>query len=205
MRRMIMTAVASVSLAAPGAALAHGVEHHSAGERHHHHRGHHRHAHVLAFHAQAPASSTSGAGSPGSTTHASEDKAGTVASFTGGVLTITLNDGSTVSGKVSERTEIECPAPPSASAADFSGHESGDDNGIDERGDDVSGNDGSGKSGPSDDGPGDTPGDDDNGNDDNGDDAAEHCTSAALVPGASVKEALLSVGGEGATWVKVEL
>jgi hypothetical protein len=197
---MIITAVATVSLAAPSAALAHNGEHHRAGERHHHHRGHHRHAHVLAFHAQAPASANSGTTSPGSAP-ATEDKAGTIASFTGGVLTITLNDGSTVSGKVTERTEIECPAPSmSASAADFSGQDGGDDNGFDGRS-----NDGSGESGPSDGRSGDGPGHDDNGQDDNGQDAAEHCTSAALVPGASVKEAFLSVGGEGATWVKVEL
>jgi hypothetical protein len=189
---MIITAVATVSLAAPSAALAHKGEHHRAGERHHHHRGHHRHAHVLAFHAQAPASANSGTTSPGSAP-ATGDKAGTIASFTGGVLTITLNDGSTVSGKVTERTEIECSAPSmSASAADFSGHDGGDEGGFDDRG-----NDGSGESGPS--------GHDDNGQDDNGQDAAKHCTSAALVPGASVKEAFLSVGGEGATWVKVEL
>jgi hypothetical protein len=196
MRRMIMTAVATVSLAVPGAALAHNGEQHRAGERHHHHRGHHRHAHLLAFHAQAPASSTSGTSSP-SSAPASEDRAGTIASFTGGVLTIALNDGSTVSGKVTERTEIECSAPSmSASAADFSGHDGGDDNGFDDRG-----NDGGGQSGPSDG----RSGHDDNGQDDNGHDAAEHCTSAALVLGASVEEALLSVGGDGATWVKVEL
>jgi hypothetical protein len=193
MRRMIMTAVATVSLAAPSAALAHNGEHHRAGERHHHHRGHHRHAHVLAFHAQAPASSNSGTTSP-SSTPATGDKAGTIASFTNGVLTITLNDGSTVSGKVTERTEIECPAP-SASAADFSGHDGRDDNGFDDRGNDSS----SGPS-PSDGQHGDCPG-----HDDNGHDATEHCTSAALVPGASVKEAFLSVGSDGATWVKVEL
>jgi hypothetical protein len=197
---MIITAVATVSLAAPSAAVAHSGEHHRAGERHHHHRGHHRHAHVLAFHAQAPASPTSGTSSPSPATSASEDKAGTIASFTGGVLTITLSNGSAVSGKVSERTEIECPVPPSATAADVSGRDGGDDNGFDDRGDDAGGNEGSGESGSSDDGPGDSPGHDDNGND-----AAEHCTSAALVPGASVKEAFLSVGGEGATWVKVEL
>jgi hypothetical protein len=191
---MIMTAVATVSLAAPSAALAHNGEHHRAGERHHHHRGHHRHAHVLAFHAQAPASSSSGTTSPSATPPASGDSAGTIASFTNGVLTITLNDGSTVSGKVTERTEIECPAP-SASAADFSGHDGGDDNGFDGRG-----NDSSSGPGPSDGRHGDCPG-----HDDNGHDAAEHCTSAALVPGASVSEAFLSVSSDGATWVKVEL
>jgi hypothetical protein len=192
MRRMIMTAVATASLAAPSAALAHNGEHHRAGERHHH-RGRHHHAHVLAFHAQAPASSNSGTTSP-SSTPATGDKAGTIASFTNGVLTITLNDGSSVSGKVTERTEIECPAP-SASAADFSGHDGGDDNGFDGRG-----NDGSSGPGPSDGQHGDCPG-----HDDNGHDATEHCTSAALVPGASVEEAFLSVSSDGATWVKVEL
>jgi hypothetical protein len=191
MRRMIITAVATVSLAAPSAALAH-----NGGRHHHHHGARHHHAHVLAFHAQAPAGSTStGTTSPSSPS----DSAGTIASFTNGVLTITLNDGSTVSGKVTERTEIECPAP-SASAAGFSGHDGGDDNGFDDNG-----HDGSGESGPSDGRSGDCPGQDDNGQDDNGQDAAEHCTSAALVPGASVKEAFLSVGGDGATWVKVEL
>jgi hypothetical protein len=189
MRRMIITAVATVSLAAPSAALAH-----TGGRHHHHHRGHH-HAHVLAFHAQAPASSTSRTTSPGSTPPASGDSAGTIASFTGGVLTITLNDGSTVSGKVTERTEIECPAPSSAApapaASSFGEREHGDDGQFDNSSDDSSsGSDGQG---------GDCPGHE-------GDGAQnEHCTSAALVPGASVKEAFLSVGNEGSNWVKVEL
>jgi hypothetical protein len=190
MRRMIITAVAIVSLAAPSAALA------RAGERHHHHRGrHHHHAHVLAFHAQAPASSTSGTGTSGSTPAAS-DSAGKVASFANGVLTITLNDGSTVSGKVTDRTEIECAAP-SASAADFSG-DGGDENGED-RGGQESG--GPGPSGGERGGPG---GDDEAGDDDARAEA-EHCTTAALQSGASVTEAFLSVGSGGATWLKVEL
>jgi hypothetical protein len=195
---MIMTAVATVSLAAPSAALAHNGEHHRAGERHHHHRGHHRHAHVLAFHAQAqapaPAIPTS---SPSPTTPASQDKAGTIASFTGGVLTIALNDGSTVSGNVTERTEIECPVP-SASAADFSRHD-GEDNG-DDRGQDENG--GPGPSGRDD---GDDHGQDNDADDDDAGDQAEHCTMAALVQGASVREAFLSVSSAGATWLKIEL
>jgi hypothetical protein len=187
MRRMIMTAVATVSLAAPSAALAHNGERH-----HHHHRGHH-HAHVLAFHAQAPATSNSGTTSP-SSTPATGDTAGTIASFTNGVLTITLNDGSTVSGKVTERTEIECAAPSSAapapSSSSFGEHQHGDDGHFDNSNDGSnSGNDGQGN----------CPGHE-------GDGAQnEHCTSAALVPGASVKEAFLSVSSDGATWVKVEL
>lgn len=188
MRRMIMTAVATVSLAAPSAALAHSGERH-----HHHHRGHH-HAHVLAFHAQAPASSNSGATSP-SSTPATGDTAGTIASFTNGVLTITLNDGSTVSGKVTERTEIECPAPSSAapapSSSSFGEREHGDDGHFDNSNDGSnSGSDGQG---------GNCPGHEGDGVQN------EHCTSAALVPGASVKDAFLSVSSDGATWVKVEL
>ncbi|HWG08528.1 MAG TPA: hypothetical protein VN672_05930 [Solirubrobacteraceae bacterium] len=178
MRRTIMTAVATLSLAAPSVALAHN------GARHHHR--HHHHARLLAFHAQTSAGSPSGTTSSGAS-----DTAGTIASFSGGVLTIKLNDGSTVSGKVTERTEIECPAP-TANTADFSGGDRGDDDGLDDRSDDQGG------SGCPGDQNGDGPGDDDN-------DQGEHCTTAALVVGASVEEAFLSVSKEGATWVKVEL
>jgi hypothetical protein len=191
MKRMILTAVATVSLAAPGVALARNGERH-----HHHHHGRHHQVHVLAFHAQAPAGSSSGTTAP-SSTPSSSDSAGTIASFSNGLLTITLSDGSAVSGKVTERTEIECRAP-TASAADFSGGDSGDDCGgeavragsSDGEHGDVSGHDGAGD-------------DDANDNDDN--DEAEHCTSAALVAGASVTEAFLSVSSAGATWLKVEL
>ncbi|HEX3909349.1 MAG TPA: hypothetical protein VHW67_01440 [Solirubrobacteraceae bacterium] len=196
MRRIIITAVAAVSLAAPSAALAHNGEHH--GNREHHHHGrHHRRAHVLAFHAQAPAGTT-GTTPATSTPAVSGDTAGTVASFSEGTLTIKLNDGSTVSGKVTERTEIECPATArgsTASAADFGDRDRGDDNDrFDNRGHDDGG------PGPSGEDHGGCPGHD------AGDDQPnEHCTSAALVPGASVKEAFLSLGSAGSVWVKVEL
>ncbi len=192
MRRIIMTAVASLTLVAPSAALAHN------GEHHHHHRGrHHRHAHVLAFHAQAPA----GSATPTGSTPTSSDSAGTVVSFSEGTLTLKLSDGSSVSGKVTERTEIECPASTSsiASAADFGRHDQGDNNDqsddndrFDDRGHDQGG------PGPSGDDHGDCPGHEAGAQ-------TEHCTTAALVPGASVKEALLSLSGAGAAWVKVEL
>jgi hypothetical protein len=180
---MIMTAVATVSLAAPSAALAHN------GERHHHHRGrHHNHAHVLAFHAQAPSSPSTA--TPPATPMPGES-AGTIASFSAGTLTITLNDGSTVSGKVTERTEIECPAT-TAGAARFDDNDRGDDNGFENSPQDGSSGPGNGR--------GDCPGHDER----NGE-QGEHCTSAALVQGASVKEAFLSVSSQGAEWVKVEL
>lgn len=191
MRRMIITAVATVSLAAPSAALAHN------GARHHHHRGRNHHAHVLAFHAQVPAGSTTTGTTAPSSTPSSSDSAGTIASFTGGVLTITMSDGSTVSGKVTERTEIECPAPssvpaPTTGSSSFGEREHGDDGHFNNS------NDGS-NSGADGEGQGGCPGHEGDG------EGGEHCTSAALVPGASVKEAFLSVSNEGATWVKVEL
>lgn len=37
-----------------------------------------------------------------------QDQAGTVASFTGGVLTITLGKGGTLAGTVSDKTKIDC-------------------------------------------------------------------------------------------------
>jgi hypothetical protein len=181
---MIITAAAAISLAAPSAALAHN------GEHHHHHRGrHHNHAHVLAFHAQEPASAP--------TTPASQS-AGAVVSFAEGTLTIKLTDGSMVSGRVSERTEIECPVT-IAGAADFdNGHDRGDENDrFDDRGQDGSGGPGAGGN---DGRHGDCPG-----HDENAHDGAEHCTTAALVPGASVKEAFLGVSSAGAEWLKVEL
>lgn len=185
MRRTIMTAVATVSLAAPSVALAHhGGRHHG----HHHHRHHHRHAHVLAFHAQAPAGSTTGTSSP-----AASGAAGTIASFTNGVLTITLADGSTVSGKVDERTLIKCPFSTPAHAADFGGRGHGDEDDQNEDDDRFEDN---GRH----DGPGDCPG-----HGESSHDAAAHCSSAALVPGASVREAFLAVSGQGAVWVRVDL
>jgi hypothetical protein len=129
------------------------------------------------------------------------ERAGTIASFTGGTLTLTLNDGTTVSGKVTPGTEIECHSA-GATAAE---------NGDGGRGDGERGG-GSG-SGPGPGGPAGESGrdgrDNDAGENDAGDDdaqdGAEHCTSAALVPGASVREALLSVGSAGSFWVKLEL
>jgi hypothetical protein len=214
MRRMMTAAIATTALALPGVALAHGgdrphgEDHHGVHHVERHHARHHRHARLIAFHAQAPATTPPGAGAgtmPSPTPVASE-RAGTIASFTGGTLTLTLNDGTTVSGKVTPGTEIECRSA-GATAAE---------NGDEGRGDGERGG-GSG-SGPGPGGPSGESGRDgrDNDADDNdardndaGDDdaqdEAEHCTSAALVPGASVREALLSVGSAGSFWVKLEL
>jgi hypothetical protein len=206
MRRIIVAAVTTTALALPGIALAHGSEHSLGAEHHgvrHAERHHHHHrAHLLTFHAaQAPATTPStGAGTIPRTPVADEraERAGTIASFTAGTLTITLNDGSSVSGKVALATEIECHSA-MASAADNG--DNGDNGGGDEHGD---------RSGPSagDGQPGDDSGRDEGDHDVRDDDAhdeAEHCSPAALVPGASVREAVLSVNGAGSFWVKLEL
>jgi hypothetical protein len=98
-KRVLIAAVAASALAGalPATALA----------RHHHARhGHKRHAHR----ARSEAS-----GGPSSTTSAPSDTAiGKVASFENGVLTITLNDNSTLSGKVTSDTDVNCEHPGSS-------------------------------------------------------------------------------------------
>lgn len=200
MRRILIAAVATSALVVPAIAVAHGSEHSAATEHHgarhaeRHHRRHHHHARLIAFHAQAPVTTTpsTGAGTT-SPTPVTAERAGTIASFTDGTLTLTLNDGSTVSGKVTPGTEIECASTIASAAEDgdrggSDGSNSGPGSGDAQRGD-SSGRDGS----------------DDNAGDDDAHDEAEHCSSNVLVPGASVREALLSVGSAGAVWVKLEL
>jgi hypothetical protein len=178
MRRLFFTVVASVAVLALGSAVAVARSHNRA---HHHHRSHHRHARVH-HHRFGTDSATA----------PSTASAGTVTSFTGGVLTITLSDGTTVvSGKVTDATELDCetgtPGTPSVFGGDS--HDSGG----------LSGGDG-------DDTNGDNNGDNNNsGVDENGGGDEQACTTAALTPGAVVREAELSVSSAGAIWQKVEL
>jgi hypothetical protein len=200
MRRMIVTAVAAMALAVPGAAIAsHQNEHEGTHDQGQHHKRHHvrrqHRSHLVTF--GAAASSTppapTGTGSPAPVASSSDETAGTVASFSGATLTIALSDGSTVSGKVDSTTEIEC----RSTMAIASRHgDQGDDN---DQGDDR-GHDGQSNSGPGDGRQG-----ADDGRDNDDQDEAEHCTTAALVPGAVVREAELSVSNAGGVWEKVEL
>ena len=180
-RTLIMTVASTAVLAvAPGAALA---QHHHRGK---HHRGHHR-AHTERFGAPM-----SGSG----TTSPSEDNAGTVASFSGGVLTLKLNDGSTVSGKATNDTEMECQSTQKAEMARDDGG-SGDHNSGD-------GNSGDGDRGDSS-GQNQTAGQDQNEANENDNQNGQACDSSMLTPGTVVREAELRVSSGGATWKKIEL
>jgi hypothetical protein len=116
-----------------------------------------------------------------------EETIGTVASFTEdsagsgtGVLTITRNDGSTLSGRVDSSTRIECRAPEHA--------------GVHERhGSDNSGPGGSGE------------GDGDNSGPGHDGDERSQCSTADLTAGTPVHEAELDGSGASATFEKVEL
>jgi hypothetical protein len=154
--------------------------------------------------------------------------AGTIASFdtATGKLTISLLDGETVSGLVTDRTRIKCEDEhsPDITHLRHGGSEQGDDNsgrGEGEPGDDHGGpglepGDDHGGRGlePGDDhGQHEEPGDDNgggdgsgrgpSGHDDNG--AGANCTTSDLIPGAVVEEAELELDHGGATFDEVEL
>jgi len=178
MRRIMFTVLAAAALcvAAPTVALAHNGRHH--------HKRHHRVRHEF-FKAHRHDSSGSGSSS-GSTT---EPTAGTVTSFANNVLTITLTNGNTVSGAVTNDSEIKCENPENQN-----GDNDADDNGAgDEHGDAVfRHSDGGGDNGDQ--------GDQGDQGDDNGND--QMCTPT---PGMAVRKAELTINGNGAFWNEVEL
>jgi hypothetical protein len=110
----------------------------------------------------------------------------TVASFTDGVLTLALPDGKTFAALVTDRTVLICET---AAPAQATASRHGDDGDDDATGDDRRG-------GRHDDG------DDHDQGDDNGN---GRCDATALVAGAKVTQAKLSLEGGSATWKKVEL
>lgn len=152
-------AAALALIAAPTTAAAHDGHHHGR-----HHGTHHvKRAHVREVTGTATA---------------------TVASFTGGDLTLTLPSGKTFTAAVTDRTIIDCftAAPQAATARhgadDGPNHDAGDDHGGQ--------------------------GDDDGANHDQGDDNGNgRCDATALVAGAKVAAANLSLRGGDATWKKV--
>lgn len=172
MRKILFAVVASsaVLALAPTTALA----------RSHHHRGHHRahrtHARVRHEHF--------GSWDEGNTaSNNSAQNAGMVASFSNGVLKLTLSDGSMVSGQVTGATEIKCDAG-QAQEMEHQRHADGDHGGWSNGGDDNGDNN------------------DDHGQDEQG---APMCSTANLAPGAIVRDAELTITGSGASWKELEL
>jgi hypothetical protein len=172
MKRILFTLLASTALlaAVPTVALAR-------------HDGHHRRQH----HARVRHERFGRDGSQ--TTSAAGQNAGTVSSLSGGVLVITLSNGSMVSGAVTNATQLECEAAgPAVMQTDDQGPGSvgSGDNG------DRGGDQGQGDNG-------------DRGDQgDQGDQGDEHmCTTVA--PGMTVRQAELTISSAGAAWSKVEL
>jgi hypothetical protein len=178
MRRILIALLASsvAVLVVPAAASAHHHRHHGRASAHRHHR----HAHMVVIAPAAPKPATE-------TTPTIEEPTATVASFEGGVLKITLPDGSTVSGKVTEETWIGC-----GCSHDFQGGSPG-------------GFQHDGPSWQNDQGDDNNDQGDVHHDDESGPAQSEECGVSSLVPGAKVKEAELSVSGAGAVWEKVEL
>jgi len=228
MRRVLLTAasLAALTLTAPAVALA--------NHRHHHHHKSPSHHATVSFRHIGPVTAgpvapptAPGAGpkatTPTTAPATTEENAGKVASYTNGVLTLTLGDGSSVSGKVTAGTRIECvsatPTPPTTGPGDDEG--AGDDNGL---GDDQGEGDRNQEGGQGDHHEGDqqspmhaagssqSAGGQDNGGggDDQGDgtqpSATEPpCDTSALIPGAVVREAELRIGPGGTEFESVEL
>jgi hypothetical protein len=205
MRLRLLTAmgIMALALAVPSAALAH----HGRGHHHHHHKARvkARHAKFRLMHieASAPATTTPTSTTP-TTTPPTPENAGTVTSYTGGVLSLTLNDGSTVSGKVTSDTRIRCvKATPTTPVAGPPVDESpGDDNGPGDdqsHGDTSQGDHGEGGWQHGDHG--------DDGDDDEEVPGATEppCDSSALVAGAIVRAAELRIGPGGTEFESVLL
>jgi hypothetical protein len=121
------------------------------------------------------------------------ERAGTVVSFTGGVLVVHLFNGDDVKGTVDDNTELKCEdagamaARAAARAADHGGG-GGDDHGDDEHGD---------RSGPG-------HGENENEDEDDNDEQA-NCDANLLTPGAIVGEAELRATAGGLVFREIEL
>lgn len=210
------TAFAALACALlPSGALAHG---HHRGHHHARHARHHgRRSHAFGAHnsvgPQQTASGTTGSSAPtenvGPTPGSPEGNAGTIVSFTEGVLTIKLGEGekaTTISGKVDEDTEIHCiPAPattPPGSAPTSSTAHVADNGGW---GDGQRGQQSGGEPGMNhDDDQG--SGDDRDGGDRNLE-GGEHCRCATtnLTPGTIVHRAELQLDASGAVFREIVL
>jgi hypothetical protein len=154
--------------------------------------GHHHRHHRRGSRARLESFGTSNPTAPASAS------AGTVMSFSGGVLTIKLADSSSVTGKVTVTTELKCetaPASGMARMADHSGNEGGSVGDANEQ----DANDADEFQSPT---TGQPVTDDDNGTGDNED---EQCTMSSLKEGATVRSAELAITSAGSTFLEVEI
>jgi hypothetical protein len=196
MRKAICTILTgtAIVIALPTSALAR--QHH---RRHHGTHAHHARVHHIRFGSDSSTTSSTGSSAP---------DAGTVASFSGGVLTISLSDGSSVQGAVTDATELECR---SAAGGDAAGdNEDNQASTMTARRDGPDGSSGSGDESRGDDNSSEDNGSEDNSGDSGDDNAGDGqnqpaCTTSDLTPGTVVQEAELSVSRDGSTWRKVEL
>jgi hypothetical protein len=192
MKRIFLAALSASLLLVglPSIASAHHRKRHASCTRRHHAKC--ARAHVLSFGPRV----TAAAGSPSAPASGTTETAGTVKSFVAPLLTITLNDKTEVSGKVTERTRIECESPTSSGTGD----DDGGSGGAGERS--IASHEDSALA------PGTGSEQDDQGEDgDQGEDdgSAQPCPPTALTEGAIVRAAELLVGNEGAVWEKVLL
>jgi hypothetical protein len=143
-----------------------------------------------------------------------DEGAGTIESFDGTTLTIALFGGGSVTGTVTDETEISCDNGDDHGDEDNDGeggHEGDDETGDDESGDDedehgddvaaLSASDESGDDETGDDESGEGPGDDDQGEDDD----EQACSADNLTPGAVVQEAELVLEDGQAIFEEIEL
>jgi hypothetical protein len=135
------------------------------------------------------------------------EQAGTIKSFTGGVLTITLAQGGELSAKVDDQTEIECHAPGDLKSRSARTSSDGDDDGPNDDADDDHGDDGPNHEGDDDDDfdHGDNEGEDGDDVNEQGDDDDDSCGQEALTPGTKVHEAELEATSAGTRWEELEL
>jgi hypothetical protein len=193
MKRIVLVAVSSSALAlgAPAIASAH---HHA---KHHQSKHHAARARVLDFRASALATPAT-PGSPATPATPGSASVGKVTSFKEGTLIITLTDGTPVSGKVTDQTEIRCtPATPATGGDD---EESGSDEG--DHGSSTAGESDEGSHG---DAHAASSGDEGEDGEDGSDGGPQTCTQTALVEGAMVGEAELTLGSAGAVWDRINL
>jgi hypothetical protein len=124
-----------------------------------------------------------------------DEGAGTVTSFTGGVLTVHLFNGDDVKGTVDDRTEIECESRPAGATVVPTARKADDGPGEDDdQGDDDNGGDRHGGEG-----------DDDGDHHDEGDDDGRSCDATALTSGAVVREAELKTTAAGLVFKEIEV